>query len=682
MRRRRWIPLLALALSGSACASLDGWRRPLADARPEARPGPAADVVIDARDPGSGELQIEMAIAGLRAERFVWRGSLDEVALTSPAFWGADGRRIAAVRERDGFRLERAPGPVVRVRYRAKPGGRGRHGRQGIVTSEFASLDGRIFILPADAAGLRDARIRVRLPEGWRVASPFREQGEEHHVGPELVADALAGSCFALGPFERTSRTLGQTEFRVFTHQLWSEAYRARLTDKTFGIFSWFQRELGFDPGVPYAAVWTPDVDGERVFGGSYANGTCMEHPTERVRNFELLAHRIGHAVNGYPTTGMQLRDPADSWFREGWASYVELAAIQGSGVTADASRWERLYRRYLRERVRHPERDLPLAHEPRARGSSVEFLHYVKGPLVVAMLADWIRTHSETTLEAFMRAMWSAHGRYRSPLALREELAAFTGLDLAPFWRRMVDARSQVIPVWQESQATGAPPVATAGGHPVSLAYLLLLARSGEFSLYHEIEAFLRAEAQARAAVAGWSGYPAFGDEPAALAPARRHALARHAIEVAALRAPREPTEPPGLRLTPDHPAAKTFVTLLEKERAYLAALGQHGVGGIALRAPGAPPALVVAPEQPLMLLTDWLWSPREPRAVALEGGGAKTSLPVQGAHPKGQSRSIFTAAARPAGEVIEFELRDGDRVLARRAFWQHALAAPTGDE
>jgi len=668
-----WIPLLALATTG--CVGLDALRLPLADAHPDQRPGPAADVRIDARDPGSGELVVEMAIAGLEARHFGWRGSLDEVQLSHPTFWDADGRRIDYQRDGDGFRLERAPGRVVRLRYRARPGGAGRHGRQGIVTREFASFDGRIFLLPDDVAGLRDARIRVRLPAGWGVASPFEEHGDELRLGPELVGDTLAGSCFALGPFERASRTLGKTEYRVFTHAFWSDAYRARLEERTLGIFEWFHRELGFDPGRPYAAVWTPDADGQRVFGGSSANGTCMEHPTEKARNYELLAHRLGHAVNGYAPTGMQLRDPEDDWFREGWASYVELVATRESGVTVDDSRWEKLYRRYRRERVTHPGWDVPLAEEPRVRGNGTEFLHYAKGPLVVAMLADWIRARSGKTLEAFVRTSRAEHGRYRAPLALREELAAFTGLDLEPFWRRMVEARSPVIPVWQEAEADREPPVATIAGEPVSLDYLLALARSGEFDLYGEVVAFVEAEARARAVLADWHGYPAFPADPTALAPARRHALARHAIEIAAALAPDGGGAAPRLRFAEGNPDAETFERLLEREREYLADLGRNGVSGIAVRAVGEGSGLVIPPEQPIVLLVHWLWSPRRPWAVTVDARVPTATLPVVGARPKGESRSVFPPNTRPRGAVVEFELRDGDRVLARRAFWQRAL-------
>lgn len=683
MRTLCWIPLLALALG---CAALDGWAPPLVEARPELRPGPAADVSIDARDPGSGVLTVEMAIAGLPARRFAWRGSLDEVALSMPTFWGADGRRIAYERERDGFRLERPPGSVVRVRYRVRPGGPGRHGRQGVVTTEFASFDGRIFLLPVEAAGLRDVRIRVRTPGGWRVASPFREDGDELRLGAELAGDTLAGSCLALGPFERSTRTIGTTEYRVFTHALWSEAHRMRLNEKSFRIFDWFHRELGFDPGAPYAVVWTPDADGERVFGGSYANGTCMEHPTEDVRNFELLAHRLGHAMNGYPPTGLQLGSDADDWFSEGWASYVELAATRGSGVTADDSRWEALHERYLRERVAHPERDVPLELEPQARrGQTAEFLHYVKGPLVVAMLADWIRARSRTSLEAFMAAMWAEHGRYRSPLELRPELEAFTGLDLDPFWQRMVEVRGHVIPVWQAPEPATEPPVATVAGQPIPLDYLLFLAGSGEFPLYADVVSFLEEEERTRAVLArrgARAGFPEFPDSRATLSPARRHALARHAAEVVSALAPvAGGAESPRLRFAPDHPAAKTFELLLAREREYLAELGQRGVGTIAVRPLGGVPCLVVAREKPVLLFAHWLWSPREPRAVALEEGKPTLALRVRGAHPKGFSQSLFTPETRARGEVVEFELRDGDRPLARRAFWQRG-SAPAEDE
>lgn len=506
-RKARSMAVASLLLAAVACGGGSGPGGEPSVAAPTAE-GPAADIVIDVTDPGSGTAIVEIAFSGLEAKRFRSVGKDPEYVYPQVTFWDEDGDRIGHEVKGQVFTLDRAPGKTVNVRYVVRPGGEGRHGNQGAITDEFALFDGRLYIMPMDAPALKTARIRFEAPEGWSVASPFREENGWWVVdqfGSHLVYDELAGSCFGAGKFDQATKQVGNTEVRSFSFSAWDQAHKDALADKTFRMFSWFHDNVGFDLGAPYIALWTPKSTEMRLFGGSHANGTCFEHPTDTLRNWQLLGHRIGHSVNKYSPSGIQIRDAHDKWFKEGWASYVEVMSTAGTGIAADERYWNFLYERYKNWRRDHPEYDMALGDEPHAKGDAIEFLHYTKGPIIVKMLDVWMQKRTGRSMRDFMAAMWPKYGMYKGEFPLREELEAFTGESLEEFWFASVDTPGTVIPMWPEAatpevkRAAKAPGVASVGGRKITAAYLRALAASGDFERYADIPKFLVAAERRR---------------------------------------------------------------------------------------------------------------------------------------------------------------------------------------
>ncbi len=361
--------------------------------------------------------------------------------------------------QRRGRRVEilEVPTDGFTVRYLAEPGGEGRHGHQGWVGADFALFDGRVLMLPQTAEPLARAELRYRIPAGWVAATPFTAEEDGFVVeGPGMV-ETLLNSCVGLGPFEATTRELGTTQLEVWSYGPWSPAHKSELAEGSLRLAEHFHGQLGFDPGGRFVVVWTPKAsDGGKVFGGTWSNGTCYEHPTTNERSWQLLAHRMGHALNKYHPTGMIFRDGRDRWFQEGWASYIEVAATHAVGLGDDQRRFDHLYERYQRTLREHPERDLPLAREPEATGETKEFLHYVKGPLVVRSLDHWMDERCGRDMTSFAAHIHATYGGFREPLPLREELEAHCGASLDDFFELMVDQPGAVVPVWRSAEAAG----------------------------------------------------------------------------------------------------------------------------------------------------------------------------------------------------------------------------------
>ena len=538
-----------------------------------------------------------MRYSGLTGDMWSFKeiGKSPELTYHDVRFSSADGRTIRYDKKDQSYELNGKPKPEVVVEYEVEPGGDGRHGRQGVVTTDFATFDGRVFLFPNAAGGLRGGRVRFETPAGWTVASALHE---DHGwlladvYGDDKTRTALAESCFSVGPFERTVRQFGQTEFRVFYYAPWPEAERRKLVGGSMGIFGWFFDSLGFDPGFPFAMVWTPEVNGKRIHGGVSANGTCFEQPKPRLRAWQLMAHRLGHSMNKYVPTGMAIRDGHDHWFKEGWASYLESVATIGGGVISESAEWDTLFTEYLDAQARHPEWDIPLAEEPyMGGGDTTEFVHYTKGPLVVKLLDDWIRRRYGKDLTGFMAAMWSRYGRFQKPFPLREELENWAGGPLDDFWALYVDRRGYVYPVWDEAltpalrEAAARKGAGTVAGRPVSADYLFFLAESGDFERFADVVAFVEEE-EARRVQLEAAGFrllpPSIEKLRSGLDDRARYNLARSQRD---LPLPRPgPTKGGKLILDPADPDGAALASLLADEAAYEASLGHTSVEKIEL--------------------------------------------------------------------------------------------------
>lgn len=563
---------------------------------------PRVSIVVDARQPESGVMRVTQRFEGQRSHMWGLRatGVQKEVAIEDVSAVTPQGKPLPVRVDGRNIQVDGRPQEDYLVRYTVRPGGDGRHGHQGIVEAGFALFDGRVFLVPEGGASLRAARVRFLMPEGWTVASPLQEKGGWYAFdpyGPDKVLTALSGTCFGLGRFHEAKAPLGRSEVRVYTEDKTPADERRVMNDKSLAIFRWFHDALGHDPGFVQAVVWSPKHGKNRVYGGSSANGTCMDQPKLRERDFQLLSHRIGHAMNKYAPSGLSFREKTDRWMMEGWASYIEIIANQGAGVYPEGGRWNELYRTCLDTRRRKPEEDLPMLEEYKSPSSAHEFLHYFKAPLVMLLLDDFIQRHHGKDLTSFWKAMHDKYGHFQQPFPMREELEAWVGASLEPFWQVQVRDRGYLFPVWPEyytdkiKQAASKPGAASVAGRPVSGEYLRFLAESGEFDRYEAIAAFVESE-EARRQQLEAAGIrllpPQFEPWRAGLPPEARYNLAR---AEANWPLPPTPVGPGVLVFNPDDADGAAFQTLLAHERAYEEAVNKGLLEKLVLQRKKADP-------------------------------------------------------------------------------------------
>jgi len=656
--------------------------------------GPRVQAIGDLRQRSGGRMHVTMRFENLPdyMDDFRILGKNEELVYSNFRFFTEDGGEIGFDKDGRSLKLSGRHHDVVVADYDVKPGGNGRHGHQGIVEDDFALFDGRVFIQPVGSGDLVGARARFLAPEGWSTVGALTEDdGWQVYdtYGPQAVRVSLELSCFGVGPFEGTVKKLGKSDVRVYNYAGWDQKVRDDLTADTMAIYDWFYEDLGFDPGFPLAMVWSPKAsDGGKIYGGSSANGTCFQQPAPDTRAWQLMAHRLGHSMNKYVPSGMHLKDLRDDWFKEGWPSYIELMATVGSGVEDSAPRWNRLYRDYTRIRAEHPDRDMSMLDEPKARGEATEYMHYFKGPMVVMMLDDWIRRRYGKDLTVFMKQMWVKYGQYNQPMPLRDELEAFVGTSLDDFWALHADQRGWVYPVWDEAltpqvtQRATLAGVATVGGRPVSADYLHFLAATGDFEYFSDIVDFLEREEPRRAqlAAAGIQLLPPKLDAVrAGLDPMARYSVERAELAYDLGTPVGKPTEDQRLVWTEGDEVAAVFQQLLDDEQRYLQTVMHAGVEAIELQAKDKEgewsrgKLLTFGKRDEIRLQTRWFQQAGSVTIKARRGDDTMGERTPTIWPDWLRSWSPFSQGQLPKTDgVVTFEVTTKDGRSAARSFWR----------
>ncbi len=399
------------------------------------------------------------------------------------------------------------------------------------------------------------------------------------------------------------------------------------------------------------------------------------------------MAHRLGHSMNKYVPTGIDIRDGRDHWFKEGWASYLEHVATIGGGVTSDSPQWNTLFNDYLNAQTHDPEWDIVLAEEPyMGGGDTTEFVHYTKGPLVVKLLDDWIRRRYGKDLTGFMAAMWRRYGRFQKPFPLREELEKWAGGPLDDFWALYVDRRGFLYPVWDEvltpalRKAAARKGAGTVAGRPVSGDYLFFLAQSGDFGRFADVVAFVEEE-EARRVQLEAAGFgllpPSIEKFRPGLDERARYHLARSQRDLPLPRP--EPLEGGKLILDPADPDGAALATLLADEAAYEASLGRTCLEKIDLQREhdegtfDRNAVLAFGAKDQVRIQAAWNWVPATAHIEARRGDTVTNERTVSVAPDWISSWFEFDSAKLPAGNgVVTFEVKADDYPAVSRSFWQ----------
>ncbi len=418
---------------------------------------PSLEIHIDLTSHETSEASVSILFRPGSENPFSFRhvGIDEEFQIEDLVFYNEEKEKIDYEKHANKYYLKWLTYKELYIEYRVKPGGMGRHGRQGNISGTFASFDGRIFILP-DTETIKTAAITFNIPSGWNVVTPFRKDGDTYSPDASWkisVSEALEKSFMAFGPFTGTKKTFGHTDVTVYAFSPWPEEHKKEITEKTFKLYEYFYKTFNFDPSYPYIVCWTPKSDdGKRVFTGLWSNGQCYEMPEDTVRNWEYFSHRLTHAMNRYEPTGMMLKSIKDEWVIEGWAVYMEEKATVATGTGEKGKKWKELYERYLKTMEAHSDWDHPLEREHEVKDNeAMEFFHYCKSPLVFKMLETEMKKKTGKTMEEFMCYVYNKYGNFKGSFPFKEELEYFTGISFEEFWNRFVREKGSISPVWQE---------------------------------------------------------------------------------------------------------------------------------------------------------------------------------------------------------------------------------------
>lgn len=413
------------------------------------------EIYLDISKPETGKASV-IIFFKCRRDQFVFKGGKKgEFCFENVEFYDSKGNPITYGKAKDDYILKTGDYEKVFIKYDVMPGGEGRHGRQGYICNDFASFDGRVFLLPVKGNMIESARIQFKVPEGWKIINPHRQDGKWYYPdnsGKEVVYKNLSKSFMAFGPFDCEKNKFGNTEVSVYTFSKWDQEHKKTITEKSFKLYEYFYKTFGFDPSFPYLLCWTPSSrDNKRIFSAVWSNGCCYEMPQDRLKNWELLGHRIAHALNKYEPAGMKLKGEENAWFLEGWATSTEIPATVYSGAAEDKKRFNYLYEKYLKTIKEYPDFDFPLINDSEAGADAIEFLHYYKSPLIMYMLDFEIRERTGKNMDQFMDYAYKKYGSFKSPFPFKAELESFTGADFDDFWNIMIKEKGYVIPVWNE---------------------------------------------------------------------------------------------------------------------------------------------------------------------------------------------------------------------------------------
>jgi hypothetical protein len=663
-------------------------------------------VEIDATR-GDGLLAVHLALRDLPPrERFYLKRAAptDEIEIRELSVRSAGGAALALLDDRDRWKIEGlAAGsePIdLDVRYLVKVGGLGRHGHQGFVGEDWATFDGRVVLAPPGVQQLAELRVHYVVPEGWKVVTPFRPDGEDYLMdafGP-AAWEALSTACVGLGRFEVTERTVGKTPLGIAIYEGWGDETRAELVRGVEVMAAYFHDKLGFDPGRPFNIVFTPSGPEDKpVFGGAWSTGACYERPRDGARNWELLGHRFAHPMNKDLPDGLAMRDARDAWFTEGWASYIEVVATEQTGLSGKDRGFSRLYNGYLRGMLNHPHWRVPLASEPHQEGELKEFQHYTAGPLVVKALDFTLRQRSGKDMEGFMKELFAKYRGFSPPVPLREELERYAGVPLDDFFALYVDAPLSIGPVWEEwlSRAeaeSNGPVIASVGTMPLSEGYLHLLLREGGFDNLAQVEEFLvRVAARERElAERGVQLWPqALGDRGAAIGPTARlemdRALLAYPMDLGPPPRSRacggaSRAEPGSLQLDFSTEGGKLLHEMQMAEERYQAARGME-LKSIQLKwgtrddrgGDEFPYSLAVRAQDPLFVMMGWNDTLTDASLEVLAGKDVVQTKEIL--IEPGWRNTWSTLRAKDLGDargLLTLRVKAGERVLAERAFWR----------
>lgn len=380
-------------------------------------------------------------------------GFVENLRVTRP-----DSSAVSVTGPNDGrWNIEAKPGESIAVHYDVRLDHEDRKWPFGVDEIAYTRPGSTFFVSRTVLVvneSVRNARVDFSVPQGWRVATPWRPVDGDPHSFNVANKRLLLDACVLVGDFTEREVRAGDTVVRLaIGHAL--DPYADALERAMKASVLAYTEQFGGTPQARFLAVLNDNPAGGITDGSAYPNSVSMLTPKRMeganfVQAVYTLSHEVLHLWNGF-----RLR-PAEQmeWFREGFTDYITWRTLIDVDLVEEGPLLVELRRQLVAYLNLNRSISLAAAGADKARNAT---LIYEGGSLTALCLDSRIRNASggERTLLDFMREVYARTAMKDQPydaqtlVSVASELA---GKDMQPFFDRYVNG-AEILPL-QESFA------------------------------------------------------------------------------------------------------------------------------------------------------------------------------------------------------------------------------------
>lgn len=392
-----------------------------------------------------------------------------DVRATSP-----DGTALEMKREGKAWTVANPARTPVRLTYRVLADDKGLGFFGAYLKGNVGFWNGPALWMSADGRKEEPVRLRVRVPEGWDVATAMDPEGADPKTfGKENFAatgyDELLDHPFQIGSFVRKRYEIDGRPYEV----VWTageNAIKADLDAETERLRKGYVPALKLFRGASFPRYLTI----VHLAVGDFAGG--LEHRASNVQAIpnsetlhldDLAVHEYIHAWNVKqirpkglgPFDYTQPVRTANLWFSEGVTDYYAKMQTMQSGLKDRAWTLDQIQNALQETAASDQAKKINLeqcsqrAWENGGFGVG-DFSYYTKG-----LLAGWVfdgvlrsKSNGKTSLDDVMRALYTRHALPKPGFEegeLRDVLVEFGGPDMGPLYDRVVRGTGGVPTEW-----------------------------------------------------------------------------------------------------------------------------------------------------------------------------------------------------------------------------------------
>lgn len=357
----------------------------------------------------------------------------------------ADGTAVRVEGPTQGrWRVDAPVGESVTVRYRVRLDHEKQKWPFGVdeiacVHEDSVTFIARTVLLFAEGTGA--PRVRFVVPQGWRVATPWRPVEGQPFTFDAANLRHLTDSCVIVGDFVERPVQAGDTLVTLAIGRA-MEPYADTLESAMRACVPAFAEVFQHSPQMRFLAVLNVNPAGGVTDGSAYVNSVHMITPRRMEgANYDQAVYTMAHEVL-HLWNGNRMRPAAQmEWFREGFTDYLTWRVLTNTDLIQEQTVLVQLQRQvntYL-----NLNRRVSLADAGKNKSENANLI-YEGGSLAALCLDATIRAQSagERTLTDFMRALYAQSALQNQPYdaaMIAATASEVAGTDLQPFFDRCV---------------------------------------------------------------------------------------------------------------------------------------------------------------------------------------------------------------------------------------------------